>query len=72
MALWPVVLPLASVTGKLRITLTLSPGVTKPPTAWFWSRLRVIACEPFGIAPETVLMICEAPTHWSDTRGVPV
>ena len=44
-ALWGVAFPSGSVTAKLSRTLMLSPGVTNPPTEWFWSRLRVIACE---------------------------
>ena len=55
--------------SRVQSTLTVSPGVTKPPTAWVWSRLTVIACLPFGMAPATVLTSCDDCTNWSRHEG---
>ena len=62
---------LSSLTASVTSTLTVSPGVTKPPTAWVLSRLTVIAWSPFGIAPATVLTSCDDCTNSLFTSGVP-
>ena len=58
----------SGLTGKLRMMLTLSPGVRKPPTAWVWSRLTVIACLPFGMAPDDGADELRRRTNWSATE----